>query len=87
MIPLIVLLSSCAQTNSVVVTKVEFKKLFIPDEYFILHDVNSSVSISNSKDISYFILNLYERYDECRLNLNEIKKINERWKNNDGNSK
>lgn len=60
------------------ITKVEYKTIYIPEAYFNLAEIDTNRSIITNMDASLFMLDLYKAYDECRINLESIKEINQK---------
>ena len=59
-----------------IVTKVETRYIKIPEAYFYMKDIDINRSIISTTDVSKFMLDLYGGYEECRINLNTIKRLN-----------
>lgn len=74
MILLGIFLAGCESTK--VVTKVETKVIRIPDAYFQVEPIDLNRTIDTSKDASLFMIDLYNSYKECIINLESIKEIN-----------
>ena len=59
-----------------IITKVETRYIKIPESYFYMKEIDINRSIISTTDVSKFMLDLYSGYDECRINLNTIKRLN-----------
>ena len=60
------------------ITKVEYKTIHIPEAYFNLSKIDTNRSIITNRDVSLFMLDLYKAYNECKINLESIKEINQK---------
>ena len=60
------------------ITKVEYKTIHIPEAYFNLSEIDTNRSIITNRDVSLFMLDLYKVYNECKINLESIKEINQK---------
>ena len=60
------------------ITKVEYKTIHIPEAYFNLSEIYTNRSIITNRDVSLFMLDLYKAYNECKINLESIKEINQK---------
>lgn len=60
-----------------IITKVETRYIKIPEAYFYIKDIDINRSIISTTDVSRFMLDLYSGYEECRINLETIKKLND----------
>lgn len=60
-----------------IITKVETRYIKIPEAYFYIKDIDINRSIISTTDVSKFMLDLYSGYEECRINLETIKKLND----------
>ena len=61
-----------------IVTKVETRYIKIPEAYFYMKDIDINRSIISTTDVSKFMLDLYGGYEECRINLETIKRLNDK---------
>lgn len=61
-----------------IVTKVETRYIKIPEAYFYMKDIDINRSIISTTDVSKFMLDLYSGYEECRINLQAIEKLNDK---------
>ena len=50
----------------------------MPEAYFNLSEIDTNRSIIANKDVSLFMLDLYKAYNECKINLEAIKEINQK---------
>lgn len=59
--------------------KVEYKviKAHIPESLLSIPYIDTNRSIKNEIDISMFMLDIYEAYSKCTMQLNGIKRIND----------
>ena len=69
---LLMSLSGCKAKNEMI--KAEVIKVKVPDNFFYLKEIEANRSITSQKDIANLMLDLYGGYEECRSNLNAIKK-------------
>ena len=60
------------------ITKVEYKTIHIPEAYFNLSEIDTNRSIITNRDVSLFMVDLYKAYNECKINLESIKEINQK---------
>ena len=60
------------------ITKVEYKTIHIPEAYFNLSEIDTNRSIITNRDVSLFMLDLYKAYNECKINLESIKEMNQK---------
>lgn len=51
-------------------------KLNIPKELLEVDEINLDRNITNDKDVSLFMLDLFQGYSSCKANLSAIKEIN-----------
>lgn len=65
-------------SNKEIVTQVEIKYVTIPKPYFKLKQIDTNRSIITDVDVSEFMLDLYRGYNECRINLQAIEKLNDK---------
>ena len=61
-----------------IITKVKIEYITIPENYFHLSQIDLNRSIITNKDASLFMLDLYEAYEECVINLEAIKELNKK---------
>ena len=71
------LLTGCTRK----VDNIEVVKVSVPTNFFQLKEIELNRSFNSQKDIAEFILDLYESYEECRVNLDSIKKWNKEINN------
>ncbi|WP_033916232.1 hypothetical protein [Campylobacter sputorum] len=55
-------------------------RLSIPPDLLIIPNVDTNRTIKTNADISLFMLDLFEGYEKCRVNLESIKRLNDEWK-------
>ena len=72
-----VFLVGCESKHSLL-TKVEIKETTIPEAYFHINKIDLNRDIITDEDVSIFMLDLYRGYNECIINLEAIKEINNR---------
>lgn len=72
---LMIFLIGCSSKPQVI-TKIETKLITIPNNYFLLTPIDTNRTIITNKDASLFMIDLYNGYTECLINLKAIKELN-----------
>lgn len=61
-------------------TEIEYIKCDIPNNLLNTPAIDTNIDLNNDKEVAMFMLDLYEGYKKCKINLQAIKEINDdKW--------
>lgn len=66
----------CANKNEIEYIK---RDCSLPSNLLTTIKLDTKIDENNEKEIALFMLNLYEAYKRCYININAIKEINDKW--------